>query len=84
MFGLFDAAQSCVHLTPYAGVPTAKQEMPKTEHDPSPETEVHMAHRLEEYAAGSLDPAREVDVESHLLVCDTCFAAYVALLVKRE
>ena len=43
-----------------------------------------MAHRLEEYAAGSLDSLREVDVESHLLVCESCFAAYVALLVKRD
>jgi hypothetical protein len=58
--------------------------MAKTEHDPRTKTDLHMASHLEDFAADRLDPDLEQEVESHLLVCDDCFAAYVALLVRRD
>jgi anti-sigma factor RsiW len=41
-----------------------------------------MAPWLDEYAAGSLESGCEEEVEAHLLVCDDCFAAYVAMIVR--
>jgi anti-sigma factor RsiW len=58
--------------------------MAKTEHDPRTKCDVHLASCLEDFAADRLDPARDDEVEAHLLVCDDCFAAYVALLVRRD
>ncbi len=58
--------------------------MVRTEHDPLPDADVHLAALLDDYAAGRLDSEREEDVEGHLLVCDACFAAYVATLVRRD
>jgi len=55
--------------------------MPET--DPLLRTPIHMAPWLDDYAAGRLEKASAEQVEAHLLVCDVCFAAYVALLVKR-
>ena len=47
-------------------------------------TEVHMAPLLDEYAADRLETASSDALEAHMLVCDACFAAYVALLVRRS
>jgi anti-sigma factor RsiW len=47
-------------------------------------TEVHVASLLDDYAADRLETASSRDLEAHLLVCDACFAAYVALLVRRS
>jgi hypothetical protein len=58
--------------------------MARTEHDAHPKPDVHLASCLEDFAADRLDSAREEAVEAHLVVCDECFAAYVALLVKRD
>ncbi len=43
---------------------------------------VHMAWWLPDYTAGRLEPGREGEVESHLLVCDACFAALVAIALS--
>jgi hypothetical protein len=51
-------------------------------HDPRPTTIVHMAPWLDDYASGRLNPEYEEALETHLLVCDACFAAYVALFVR--
>jgi hypothetical protein len=45
-------------------------------------SEVHMESLLAEYAAGKLEPACVQDVETHMLVCDACFAAYVAICLR--
>ncbi len=42
-----------------------------------------MAAQLDDYSNGRLDPSLTADLEAHLVVCDACFAAYVALLVRR-
>ena len=42
-----------------------------------------MAPLLDRYAAGSLEGERAEALEAHMLVCDECFATYVALLVRR-
>lgn len=39
----------------------------------------HVAHRLAEYFSGSLKPADEFAVESHLLSCAACRAEYAEL-----
>jgi len=41
---------------------------------------VHLSPWLERHADGSLDEACAELVDAHLLVCDFCMAAYVALL----
>lgn len=41
-----------------------------------------MESLLAEYAAGKLEPGCVQDVETHMLVCDACFAAYVALCLR--
>ena len=46
--------------------------------------EVHVASQLDDYSSGKLDPSLAADFEAHLVVCDACFAAYVALLVRRS
>jgi anti-sigma factor RsiW len=56
----------------------------RTQDDCGSATEVHEADRLDDYASGKLDPSLAVELESHLVVCDACFAAYVALLVRRS
>lgn len=43
-----------------------------------------MAPWLDEYADRTLESACEQQLEAHLLVCDTCFAALVAVLVHRS
>jgi anti-sigma factor RsiW len=58
--------------------------MARTENDARTNVDVHMASCLEDYAAERLEPPRDEAVEAHLLVCDDCFAAYVALLVRRD
>jgi len=58
--------------------------MARTENDARTHADVHMASCLEDYAAERLAPPRDEVVEAHLLVCDDCFAAYVALLVRRD
>jgi hypothetical protein len=57
--------------------------MANTDHAARPRPDVHLASFLEDFAADRLEPPRDEDVEAHLLVCDDCFAAYVALLVRR-
>ena len=42
-----------------------------------------MAPLLDQYEAGSLECEGVEALEAHMLVCDECFAAYVALLVRR-
>jgi hypothetical protein len=49
-----------------------------------PTSEVHVAPLLDEYAADRLETASSDALEAHMLVCDACFAAYVALLVRRS
>lgn len=56
----------------------------RTDDDCGSAVEVHMADRLEHYASGKLDPSLAADLEAHLVVCDACFAAYVALIVRRS
>ena len=51
--------------------------------DPQIRTKIHMAPWLDDYAAGKLESASEQELEAHLLVCDDCFAALVAMLVLR-
>jgi len=43
-----------------------------------------VAPLLDEYAADRLETACSQALEAHMLVCDSCFAAYVALLVRRS
>ena len=43
-----------------------------------------MTPLLDDFASDRLDSARSDPIEAHLLVCDACFAAYVALLVRRS
>ncbi len=43
-----------------------------------------MTPLLDEYASNRLESGPSQDVEAHLLLCDDCFAAYVALLVRRS
>jgi hypothetical protein len=45
-------------------------------------TEVHVAPLLDDYAADRLESASARELEAHMLVCDACFAAYMALLVR--
>ena len=40
--------------------------------------------KLAAQVKGRLAPAEAEALEAHLLVCDDCFAAYVALLVRRS
>jgi anti-sigma factor RsiW len=54
----------------------------RTRDEISTEVVIHMAVHLEPYAAGKLDPSLAAELEAHLVLCDACFAAYVALLVK--
>ena len=49
-----------------------------------PERGPHVADWIERYAACKLEPACDERVEAHLLVCDACFAAYVAFLVNHS
>jgi anti-sigma factor ChrR (cupin superfamily) len=56
----------------------------RTQDDCGSAVQVHMADQLEDYANGGLDPSLAVDLEAHLVVCDACFAAYVALIVRRS
>jgi len=49
-----------------------------------PTSEVHVAPLLDDYAADRLETASSDALEAHMLVCDACFAAYVALLVRRS
>lgn len=42
-----------------------------------------MTPLLDDYASNRLESGSSQAVEAHLLVCDDCFAAYVALLVRR-
>jgi len=58
--------------------------MPKTDPSRRAEADIHLEQCLEDYAAGRLNSPREEQIEAHLLTCDACFAAYVALLVRRE
>jgi hypothetical protein len=41
-----------------------------------------MAPLLEEYASDRLERGCTEALEAHMLVCDSCFAAYVALLLR--
>jgi hypothetical protein len=82
MFRFFDTPKSCVHRLPYGVVPDAYHPPVAKTENPTLRTKVHMAPWLDEYAAGTLETACEQDVEAHLLVCDSCFAAYVAMLVR--
>ena len=43
-----------------------------------------MAPWLDDYASGKLESACAQEFEAHLLVCDCCFAALVALIVRRR
>ena len=43
-----------------------------------------MATLLDDYAADRLETASAEALEAHMLVCDACFAAYLALLVRRS
>jgi hypothetical protein len=45
---------------------------------------VHAASWIEDFAAGRLDPALDVEIQAHLVTCDACFAAYLALLFSRD
>lgn len=49
-----------------------------------PKRRPHIAEWLERFAACKLEPACDERVEAHLLVCDACFAAYVAFLVTHS
>jgi hypothetical protein len=74
-----DIPQSSVHRSPYGGGdenPAWRSALP------AEIAEVHMESLLDEYASGKLDPACVQDVETHMLVCDACFAAYVALCLR--
>ena len=42
-----------------------------------------MAPWIDDYAEARLAPGRTREVEAHLLVCDVCFAAYLAHLLRR-
>jgi putative zinc finger protein len=79
-----DAGQSSVHLSPYPSDEEAPPTAMRTQDDCGSATEIHMAARLEDYASGKLDPSLTAELEAHLVVCDACFAAYVALLVRRS
>ena len=84
MFVFLDTDQSYVHRLPYERVPAVPGRLvPMTETDPLLRTPIHMAPWLDDFAAGRLETGCEQQVEAHLLVCDVCFAAYVALLVNR-
>ena len=56
----------------------------RTQDDCGSAVEVHMAAQLDDYSSGRLDPSLAADLEAHLVVCDACFAAYVALLVRHS
>jgi len=56
----------------------------KTPTDTQPNTRIHMAPWLDDYASGKLESACAQEFEAHLLVCDCCFAALVALIVRRR
>ena len=56
----------------------------RTQHDCGSTAEVHMTAQLDDYASGKLDPRLAEELEAHLVVCDACFAAYVALFVRRS
>ena len=58
--------------------------MVKTPIQRDTKTRIHMARWLADYARGRLPEARAERIEAHFLVCDVCFAAYVALLVRRR
>jgi hypothetical protein len=51
---------------------------------PRREARVHIAFWLADYAAGRLEPASDHRVETHLVTCEPCFAAYVAMLLRRD
>lgn len=55
----------------------------RTPCDSDPRTEEHLVPLLDAYASNRLETASAQALEAHLLVCDECFAAYVALLVRR-
>jgi hypothetical protein len=48
-----------------------------------PAAVIHVADRLDSFRAGSLGLARSREVASHLLLCEVCFAAYLAALLRR-
>jgi len=56
----------------------------ETQADSRTRTEIHMGPWLEDYAAGTLRSACERQLEAHVLVCDNCFAALVALYLRRS
>lgn len=56
----------------------------RTQDDCDSAVQVHTADQLDDYASGELDPSLAADLEAHLVVCDACFAAYVALIVRRS
>lgn len=55
-------------------MPSAKPDAMKT----STMNRPHIADWLDDYAAGSLESRIATEIEAHLLVCDVCFAAYLA------
>jgi hypothetical protein len=83
-FVFLDMDQSNVHAAPYNRVPADRgRTVPMPQTDPLLRTPIHMAPWLDDFAAGRLPSGSEQEIEAHLLVCDVCFAAYVALLVNR-
>jgi hypothetical protein len=79
-----DAAQSSVHLSPYPSDEEAPPDAMRTQDDCGTAAEVHVAAQLDDYSSDKLDPSLAADLEAHLVVCDACFAAYVALVVRRS